>query len=109
MLKKITQAEFQKEVLQTQDLVLVDYWSPTCGPCDLYNEVLENYQSEDQPNLKFFKLNVDEAVSIADQEGILVLPTTKIYANGVCIKTLLGVQSSADLDTKLENLRGNKN
>ncbi|NCP67795.1 thiol reductase thioredoxin [Candidatus Peregrinibacteria bacterium] len=105
MLEAISKTNFKNEVLQNPNLVLVDYWSPTCGPCDLYNEVLGNYKNPKITNLKVYKVNVDEEIELADQEQILVLPTTKIYAAGQCLKTILGVQNKTDLDTILEKLR----
>ena len=104
MLQTITQSDFNQRVLKAEGLVIVDYGSPTCGPCDMYNTVLEGLSLELSENISFFKINIDKEVLLANQEGILVLPTTKIYEKGLCVKSILGVQSKEDLCLILESL-----
>jgi thioredoxin 1 len=104
MLENVTQSDFNQKVLQAKGLVIVDYWSPNCGPCEMYNTVLEQIIPELPTDTKIYKMNVDEEILLANQEGILVMPTTKIYKNGDCIKDILGVQTKDDLRAVLENL-----
>lgn len=105
MLEAITQSDFNQRVLNAGGLVIVDYWSPTCGPCEMYNTVLEQFLEELPASIQILKVNVDEEILLANQEYILVMPTTKIYKEGDCIKDLLGVQTKEDLLDALESLR----
>ncbi len=105
MLKSITQKNFQTEVLKSAQLVIVDYWSPTCGPCEMYNTVLEQMIPHLPTNIKIVAVNVDEELKLADQEQILVMPTTKVYHQGQCVKDIWGVQTKENLNTLIESLR----
>ena len=104
MLECVTASDFNQKVLKAKGLIIVDYWSPTCGPCEMYNTVLQQLTQELPPHIKIFKVNIDEEILLANQEGILVMPTTKIYKNGEAIKDILGVQSPKDLKAVLESL-----
>jgi len=104
ILKSIDKNNFKSDVLESSIPVLVDFWSPTCGPCKMYNQVLEKLEPTLSNHLKIFTLNVDEEIEIANQEGILIMPTSKIYVNGECLKDLLGVQTPKDIQAALESL-----
>ena len=101
---KLSSQNFEIEVIKSEQTVLVDYWSPTCGPCDMYNQVLETMQSEYEDTIKFCKLNVDEEILIANQEQIIVMPTTKIYQQGEATHELFGVQTPKELHPLFKSL-----
>jgi thioredoxin 1 len=105
MIQNLTRENFNNTVLNAEPLVLIDYWSPTCGPCEMYHQVLTGLEPLVKNQVKIYNLNVDEEIAIANQEGILIMPTTKIYYQGTCIKEILGVQSQSELLTILENLK----
>jgi len=102
-MQSIKATEFDDEVLNATDPVLVDFWSPFCGPCIMMNEVLEGLV-EEIPNVKIVKVNVDEEVLLANEQKILVMPTLKVFNQGECAKEILGLQTPEDIIAAIKNL-----
>ena len=75
-----TDANFENTV-QKNDLVLIDFWAPWCGPCRALAPVLEEVASENS-NLLVAKMNTDENPNIATQHGIMSIPTMMIFKKG---------------------------
>lgn len=100
MAVEFTKENFEAEVLKSDQPVLVDFWAPWCGPCQLMGPVIEELAGE-MPTAKVGKLNVDEHPSIAEQYGIMSIPTIKIWKGGQIVKELIGVQSKEALKAEL--------
>ena len=81
MVQAIDSVSFAKEVLQADCPVVVDFWAEWCGPCRMLGPVLEK-ASELLPQAKFCKLNVDDAVSLAQQYGISSIPCVVVFYKG---------------------------
>ncbi|AIL13024.1 thioredoxin [Candidatus Paracaedimonas acanthamoebae] len=81
MILDATDATFQKEVLESSDTVLVDFWAEWCGPCKALAPVLENL-SEAIPQLKIVKVNVDENSQAPTGYQIRAIPTLILFQNG---------------------------
>jgi thioredoxin 1 len=95
---------FAQEVLESKVPVLVDFWAPWCGPCQMMGPIIEALAGEIGGKAKVGKLNVDENGSIAMQYGIMSIPALKIFKDGKVIKEMVGVQGKESLKKMLEDL-----
>lgn len=94
--------DWTAEVLQSDRPVLVDFYSPTCGPCRLQTPVLEELATE-RPDLKIVKLDVTENPELAVHHQIAAVPTLILLRNGEVMDRLRGLQNRHRLLTFLEN------
>lgn len=92
MAVEFTKENFDQEVLKHDAPVLVDFWAPWCGPCQVMGPVIEELAGE-VTTAKIGKLNVDEHPEIAEQYGIMSIPTMKVFKGGQVVKEFIGVQS----------------
>jgi thioredoxin 1 len=86
-------ATFEKDVLSSQQPVLVDFWAPWCGPCRMVGPVIDRISEKTSGKAKVYKLNVDENPEIASRYGITGIPTVIVYRNGEVSREFVGVQS----------------
>jgi len=97
LIVELTEENFQQEVLDAQEVVLVDYWAPWCGPCQRIAPIVEELAAENAGRLKVGKVNVDEQPGLAAQYGINSIPTLMLFKNGEVVQTLIGLQPKARL------------
>ena len=97
---KVTDADFQ-DTLQNNNLVLVDFWAPWCGPCRAVAPVLEEIASENS-NVVIAKMNTDENPNTASQHGIMSIPTMMIFKNGELVDRLVGALPKPAIMEKLQ-------
>lgn len=88
----LTGETFQKEVLDYEGVVLVDFWAPWCGPCQMVGPVMEELAGEFD-DAKICEVNVDEEGSLAQQYEIMSIPAVYIFKNGEVEETLIGAQA----------------
>ncbi len=86
----ITAENFETEVLQAEEPVLVDFWAPWCGPCRVIGPLVEELTAQYAEKLKVGKLNVDDHPSIAQQYGITGIPALLFFKGGTVIDTVVG-------------------
>jgi thioredoxin 1 len=79
---KVTQDNFESEVLNSDLPVLVDFWADWCAPCKMMEPILEELSEEYSHRLKIVKLNVDESRETASKYGIMSIPTMIIFDKG---------------------------
>ena len=97
LIKHVTDATFEAEVLQSSQPVLVDYWAEWCGPCRMIGPALEEIAGELDGKVKIVKMNVDENQQIPAQYGIRSIPTLMIFKDGKLAATKVGAGSKSDL------------
>ena len=100
---ELTDENFEKEVLKSDQPVLVDFWAEWCGPCQLMAPVIEELAKEYDGKAKIGKLNVDNSPNAASQFGIMSIPTLKIFKDGDVVEDLMGVQEKEFIKKKLDN------
>ncbi len=90
MTKQVTDADFQSEVLEANEPVLVDFWAEWCGPCKAIAPVLEELSSELEGKVKIVKLNVDENPNTTVEYGVRSIPTMILFKNGEAADMKIG-------------------
>ena len=101
-LTNVSDDNFQAEVLENEQPVLVDFWAPWCGPCRVVAPVLEEIATEQADKLRIVKLNVDENQRTAAQFGVMSIPTMILFKNGAPAKTIVGAYPKKKLEAELE-------
>lgn len=91
--QKITDENFETEVLQSNTPVLVDFWAAWCGPCRIIAPIIEEIAEEYEGRVKVCKLNVDENPITPGKYGIRAIPTLIIFKNGEPIDIIVGAVS----------------
>lgn len=100
---EFTAANFDAEVLKSDKPTLVDFWAPWCGPCQIMGPVIDELATE-LTNVKIGKLNVDEHPAVAQAQGVMSIPTLKVFKGGQVVKELVGTQSKESLRAELAGL-----
>lgn len=103
---EFTDANFQQEVLQSKEPVLVDFWAVWCMPCRAIAPAVEALATEYKGRAKVGKLNVDENIQVASRYGIRSIPTLLIFKDGKPVDQIIGVQPKAKLAEALERAIG---
>lgn len=90
--RKVTDATFDREVLQNEKPVVVDYWAEWCGPCRMVAPVLEEIAVEHGDKIEVVKLNIDENPDVAKRYGIMAIPTMNVFSRGQVVKQIVGAK-----------------
>ena len=98
---EVTDSNFQAEVIESEQPVLVDFWAPWCGPCRVVAPVLEEIAGE-RDDLKIVKLNVDDNQQTAATFEVLSIPTLILFKGGQVAKKVIGAYPKRKLEAELE-------
>lgn len=102
---EINETNFESEVLQSNQLVLVDFWAEWCGPCKMLAPVLDEIAREQQGHATVAKVNLDEHPALAARFGIQSIPTLLYFSGGELRDRSVGLVSKKAIVTRLESLR----
>ena len=89
----ITDQDFRQVVLESEMLVVVDFWAPWCAPCRMVSPIIEQLADEYKGKVVVVKMNVDENPETSSQFGVMSIPTVMVFKNGKSVKSLIGAQS----------------
>ena len=104
MAKQLTPQEFQTEVLDSKELVLVDFFATWCGPCKMMAPVIDQLAEEMDGKAKIFKIDVDEARDLAAKYRIMSVPTLMFFKNGEVVDQIMGAVPKDRLVDKINAL-----
>ena len=97
LIKHVSDASFEADVLKSSSPVLVDYWAEWCGPCKMIAPVLDEVAGDYQGRLQIAKVNVDDNREVPAKFGIRGIPTLMIFKDGQLAATKVGAMSKAQL------------
>ncbi|MCX6763662.1 MAG: thioredoxin [Candidatus Moranbacteria bacterium] len=95
---------FDQEVIKSDKPVLVDFWAPWCGPCQVMGPIVEELAKEFEGKVKIGKMNVDENPETSQKYDIMSIPSLKIFKGGKIVKEFTGVQSKEILKEELSKI-----
>ncbi len=104
MALELNDSNFEAEVVQSKQPVLVDFWAPWCGPCRSMAPIIEELSTEYQGKVKIAKINVDQNQELARRFGVMSIPTLVMFKNGQNIGQTVGLTPKALLAKKLDAL-----
>ncbi|HHX12576.1 MAG TPA: thioredoxin [Clostridiales bacterium] len=99
---KITKDNFDKEVINSKEPVLLDFWASWCGPCRMVAPTVEQISEEMKGSAKVGKINVDEETELASQFRVMSIPTLMVIKDGKVSATAVGVRPKQDIVRMLE-------
>jgi thioredoxin 1 len=100
----INKDNFQKEVIESDKPVLLDFWASWCGPCMMLSPVIEELATELEGKAKVGKINVDEEMELSMEFGIESIPTLMFFKNGEMVKKTIGLMTKKEIKDILENI-----
>ncbi len=98
-MREIGDDSFEREVLQAERPVVVDFWAPWCGPCHAVTGLLEKLEAEHEGRADFVKVNVDENLATASRYAVLSLPTTILFEGGEPRATVIGARPRSHFES----------
>jgi thioredoxin 1 len=103
-MKQLTDKNFDYEVLNSTELVVVDFWAEWCGPCRMVAPVIDEL-SEEYNDVKFFGVDVDSSPNVADKQGIRNIPAILFFKKGQLIDRIVGAVPKPTIKNKIDALR----
>ena len=101
---QIKSDKFQKEVIDSNVPVLVDFSATWCGPCKMMGPVLEQLSAEYEGKAKVFKVDIDESMDLAEKYQIMSVPNMLFFKDGKPVDAVVGVTPPAVLKQKLDKI-----
>lgn len=101
---KFTAANFDKEVLEADTPVLVDFYADWCGPCKMMAPIVAQLADEYDGRMKVGKCNIDEEDGLARMYRVMSIPTLKIFVKGEAAATIVGAVSKEELEAEMKKV-----
>jgi thioredoxin 1 len=99
-----TDQNFEQEVLKSDLPVLVDFWAPWCGPCQMVEPIIEELAKKYEGKIKVGKLNVDENQKVAAKYDVMSIPTVILFKEGKEVQRKVGFESKEGLGKLMSNV-----
>lgn len=103
---EVSDSDFQVQVLQSAEPVLVDFWAPWCGPCRMIAPIVEELAKDNAGSLKVAKVNIDNSPNVATSYGVSSIPTLMLFKGGEVADRFVGVQPKKRLQEAIEQAKG---
>jgi len=103
---KVTDENFEQEVLKSDKPFLVDFWAEWCEPCKMVSPAVSQIAEEMQGQLKVGKLNVDENPKTSQAYNIFSIPSLKVFKDGKIIGEMVGAMPKPVIEQKLKSILG---
>jgi len=98
----LTKDNFEQEVLNSDNVVMVDFWAPWCGPCRAVGPIIDELAEEYDGKAKVAKLNVDDEGEVTEKFRIMNIPTIMVFKNGEVVEKLIGARSKSELASAID-------
>jgi len=92
-MREVTDESFERDVLASDNPVVIDFWAPWCGPCKAVEPILAQLAEAHSGRVEFAKLNIDENPVAASRYGVLSIPTAILFEGGEARETVIGARS----------------
>jgi len=103
---ELNDSNFEAEVLQASQPVLVDFWAPWCGPCRQIAPVVEGLAGDNAGSVKVVKVNVDDCPQAAQAYAVSSIPTLIVFNGGEVVERFVGISSKDQLQAVLDTAKG---
>jgi thioredoxin 1 len=104
MIEITNEADFKREVTDSEIPVLVDFWADWCGPCKLLAPTIAKLGQQYEKKAKIVKINADVSFDLLSQFKVNALPCILFFQKGLEVKRLFGLQSASTLESELNNI-----
>lgn len=101
---EVSDGDFEKNVIEKskEKPVVVDFWAPWCGPCQMLNPVMEKLTEEYKDKMDIVKLNIEDNQATASKYGVMSIPVVKMFKDGEVVAEFVGAKPEGDVRNWVE-------